>query len=61
MGIWRNDREVNGINRNGHDTQEVWKNVGGVWRMVWTAIRSCFGAGFWRGDRPWIGADAWKG
>ena len=22
-------------------------------RLVWQAIRSCFGAGFWRGDKPW--------
>lgn len=29
--------------------------------LVWQAVRSCFGAGFWRGDKPWIGSDAWKG
>ena len=29
--------------------------------LVWQAVRSCFGAGFWRGDKPWIGGDAWKG
>lgn len=50
------------------------KSVGGVWYMgkpvsviyhkamvVWRAIRSCFGAGYWRGDKPWIGDEAWKG
>ena len=30
-------------------------------RLIWQAIRSCFGAGWWRGDKPWIGTDAWKG
>lgn len=30
-------------------------------RLMWQAIRSCFGAGYWRGDKPWIGTDAWKG
>lgn len=30
-------------------------------KVVWSAVRSCFGAGFWRGDKPWIGKDAWKG
>lgn len=29
--------------------------------LVWQAVRSCFGAGYWRGDKPWIGTDAWKG
>lgn len=29
--------------------------------VVWQAIRSCFGAGYWRGDKPWVGDDAWKG
>ena len=30
-------------------------------KSVWQAIRSCFGAGYWRGDKPWRGDDAWKG
>lgn len=29
--------------------------------LIWQAIRSCFGAGYWRGDKPWDGSDAWKG
>lgn len=24
-------------------------------------IRSCFGAGYWRGEKPWLGTDVWKG
>jgi hypothetical protein len=30
-------------------------------KVVWQAVRSCFGAGYWRGDKPWIGSDGWKG
>lgn len=30
-------------------------------KLIWQAIRSCFGAGYWRGDKPWFGTDAWKG
>ena len=29
-------------------------------RLVWQAIRSCFGSGVWFKDRPWIGTDMWK-
>ena len=29
--------------------------------LIWQAVRSCFGAGYWRGDKPWDGSDAWKG
>ena len=29
-------------------------------RLVWTAIRSCFGKGFWINDKPWLNTDAWK-
>jgi hypothetical protein len=24
-------------------------------------IRSCYGAGYWQGDKPWLGTDVWKG
>lgn len=30
-------------------------------RLVWEAIRSCFGSGAWVGERPWLGDDPWKG
>ena len=30
-------------------------------RIVWQAVRSCFGSGKWIGDKPWIGEEKWKG
>ncbi len=27
---------------------------------LWEAVSSCFGSGWWRGDKPWKGADSWK-
>ena len=30
-------------------------------RVVWQAVRSCFGSGVWIGWKPWIGTDKWKG
>lgn len=59
--IVREGKETVSIHKEGKDTSEVWKYINGAWRVVWQAVRSCFGAGYWRGDRPWIGKDAWKG
>lgn len=28
--------------------------------LVWTAIRSCFGSGIWKGEKAWRGEDKWK-
>lgn len=30
-------------------------------KTIWQSIRSCFGAGYWIGEKPWIGEEAWKG
>lgn len=29
-------------------------------RLVWQAIRSCFGAGYWVNEKPWINNEGWK-
>ncbi len=29
-------------------------------QLVWTAIRSCFGKGYWINNKPWVDTDAWK-
>lgn len=29
-------------------------------KLVWEAIRSCFGKGFWVNAYPWNSEDAWK-
>lgn len=28
--------------------------------IVWEAIKSCFGAGFWKNDAPWSNNEGWK-
>lgn len=28
--------------------------------IVWQAVRSCFGSGQWKSDKPWIGDEKWK-
>lgn len=47
--------------------ERIHKNIGAiykgsqlVWLTVYNAIRSCFGSGTWRQDRPWMYSDNWK-
>lgn len=38
----------------------IYKGSQLVWRTVYSAIKSCFGSGTWRPDKPWIGTDTWR-
>lgn len=29
-------------------------------RLVWQSVRSCFGGGYWRNDKPWMSKEPWK-
>jgi hypothetical protein len=29
-------------------------------KVIWQAIRSCFGSGIWVNNKPWINDEAWK-
>lgn len=49
-------REVTGVYFGEKVITAVYKGS----RLVWQAIRSCFGNGFWINDKPWIDTDAWK-
>lgn len=55
--ILHKDRAIIGFTFNGRAIAEIRRGT----RLVWQAIRSCFGSGHWIGSRPWIGTDKWKG
>ena len=38
----------------------IYKGSQLVWRTVYSAIKSCFGSGTWKSDKPWIGIDTWR-
>lgn len=38
----------------------IYKGSQLVWRTVYSAVKSCFGSGTWRPDKPWIGTDTWR-
>lgn len=61
MAIYRQNRETIEMHRYGKNTIEIWSFFNNAWTVAWQAIRSCFGAGVWRGDKPWVGSDSWKG
>ena len=61
MIIYKNDKSLAGRYRKIHihhwqAAQEIYKGA----RLVWTAIRSCFGAGLWINEKPWLNDEAWK-
>jgi hypothetical protein len=29
-------------------------------KLVWEAIRSCFGSGRWINEKPWLNTEGWK-
>lgn len=29
-------------------------------KLVWEAISSCFGSGYWINNRPWSNTDLWR-
>ena len=60
MGIYRKGHEVTGIHRFGRDISEVWKYIDGSWRIVWQAVRSCFGSGRWFNIKCWSNTEGWN-
>lgn len=56
MGIIRSNMELTARYKGELVAQVVYKGL----RLVWMAVRSCFGKGIWRNDKPWINSDKWK-
>lgn len=54
--LYNNNNEKTGIFHLGKAIQSVFH----LGKLVWQAIRSCFGLGAWRNDLPWSNDDAWS-
>ncbi len=54
------------IIKNNEELQSLYygkKQISAVYRglyLVWQAIRSCFGSGYWNNSSPWRNDEAWK-
>lgn len=55
MGIFKGDKAVN-PSFGGKALSVIYYGA----MVVWQAIRSCFGKGYWINDRPWDNGDKWK-
>ena len=43
-----------------HSVTEIYHITEEGARLVWTAIKSCFGAGYWVNEKPWLNSEGWK-
>lgn len=60
MGLYRNNNETSEIYRFGKYTTEIWSFFNNEWMVVWSAIKSCFGNGFWSNNEPWSNDEPWN-
>lgn len=54
--ICKNGKGIVSIFRDGRAISAVYKGT----KLVWQAIRSCFGSGFWVNVKPWLDNEGWK-
>ena len=54
--IYKNEKETVGVFKGSIPITAVYKGS----KLVWQAVRSCFGAGFWVNTKPWLNNEAWK-
>lgn len=54
--IYINGKEITGIYVGRKMVTAVYAGA----RLVWQAVSSCFGAGYWQSVKRWNGKDGWK-
>lgn len=54
--IVTNGKQITIINAGGKVVAAVYHGS----KLVWQAIRSCFGSGRWINEKPWLNTEAWK-
>lgn len=53
-------KEISRVETEGKSITKIYAFVGDKLKLIWEAIRSCFGSGWWISKRPWINNNAWK-
>lgn len=54
--IYKGRKEVVQIFKGSKPISAIYKGA----RLVWQAIRSCFGSGAWINEKPWLNDEGWK-
>ncbi|WP_320980056.1 MFS transporter [Bacteroides sp.] len=54
--IFKKEKEIVAVFRENKAITAIYRGS----RLVWQAIRSCFGAGFWINEKPWINEESWR-
>ena len=54
--IFKENKEIIGVFKGDTPISAVYKGT----KLVWQAIRSCYGSGAWLNERPWLEDDPWK-
>lgn len=54
--LWIGNKEVGQLWIGGNPVQALYCGA----KLIWEAVSSCFGSGFWREKMPWKGKDAWR-
>lgn len=50
-------KNVIAVTSKGRVTLAIYKGA----LLLWEAVRSCFGGGFWQRAKPWLGKESWRG
>lgn len=54
--IFKNNKEIESLYKGSTTISEVYR--GAV--LLWQAIKSCFGKGFWINEKEWNNTDGWR-
>lgn len=54
--LYKNKKEISAVYYGSKVITAIYKGT----KLVWQAIRSCFGKGFWDNNKPWDNSDSWK-
>lgn len=54
--IYKNGKEITSIFNGRQAISAIYRGS----KLVWQAIRSCFGSGSWVNEKPWLNNEGWK-
>lgn len=54
--IYKDGKEIISVFKEKRTISAIYKGS----KLVWQAIRSCFGSGSWIKEKPWLNNEGWK-